>query len=319
MVSPAYATDHTVFISSLNGVYRSTDAGATWQRSGGSFDQPILAMSPSFPTDHTLFAGTWHGKTWTAHTAAPLTTSVRVDVVAVSPTFATDHLVLASAFGRGLYRSTDGGATFSASSPELLANNIIIADYDNPTSLPIVFSPAYATDHTVFGWFSDVIVRSTDGGVSWTVLHLPSGASILQPPSIAEAPAVPSVLEGAPGTTTTMEIPVNLSHPSKQTITAHWHTVDGTTPGVASSQTGDFVAASGTLTFTYGATQLDIPVTVKGDATVEPNETLIVQLSQPTNATLTGNGQVTGTIVNDDGSKVTAGEALDFDHPLPVR
>jgi photosystem II stability/assembly factor-like uncharacterized protein len=314
MVSPAFATDHTVFISTLNGVYRSTDAGASWQRSGGTFDQPILAMSPAFPTDHTLFAGTWRGlfvthdggHSWTAHTAAPLPTSVRVDVVAVSPTFASDHLVLASVFGRGLYRSTDNGVTFSPSSPELLANNIIIADYDNPTSLPIVFSPSYASDHTVYGWFASVIVRSTDGGVHWTILQLPPGASILQPPSIVEAPAAPSVLEGGSGTTTTMEIPVDLTHPSKETITVKWHTVDGTTPGVASSKSGDFVAASGTLTYTYGVSEQDIPVTINGDATVEPNETVIVQLADATNATLSGNGQVTGIIVNDDGSKVNS-------------
>jgi endoglucanase len=97
-----------------------------------------------------------------------------------------------------------------------------------------------------------------------------------------------------------MQIPVDLSHPSKTTITVHWNTVDGVKPGVASSQDGDFVAASGTLTYAYGVTRQYIPVTVKGDAKVEPNETLIVQLSQPTHATVAGNGQVTGIILNDD-------------------
>src|SRR4029079_8298958 len=40
-------------------------------------------------------------------------------------------------------------------------------------------------------------------------------------------------------------------------------------------------------------------VTVNGDTTVEPDETFVVNLSNPTNATIAG-GQGTGTIVNDD-------------------
>jgi hypothetical protein len=163
-----------------------------------------------------------------------------------------------------------------------------------------VFSPTYSTDHTVFGWFDNVVVRSADAGAHWTVLSLPPAASFLAPPSTSEPLPVPTVREGGPGTQTTVQIPVDLSWPLRKTITVHWHTVDGTTTGVASSKDGDFVAASGALTYPISATREYISVVVNGDAKVEPDEALLVQLTSPTNATLTGDGQVKAVIVNDD-------------------
>jgi hypothetical protein len=59
------------------------------------------------------------------------------------------------------------------------------------------------------------------------------------------------------------------------------------------------VAKTGTLTFNPGDTTQTIAVTINGDQTFESNETFLVNLSNPGNATISDN-QGVGTIVNDD-------------------
>jgi len=82
---------------------------------------------------------------------------------------------------------------------------------------------------------------------------------------------------------------------SGQTVTVGYATADGT----ATTADGDYVAASGTLTFAPGVTTQPVSVTVNGDLKYEANETLTVNLSAPTHATLS-DSQGVGTINNDD-------------------
>jgi hypothetical protein len=89
---------------------------------------------------------------------------------------------------------------------------------------------------------------------------------------------------------------VTLSAASASTVTVNFATADGT----ATTASGDYVPASGALTFAPGETSKSVAVTVNGDTTVEPNETFYVNLTSPTNATIAV-AQGTGTILNDDG------------------
>ena len=102
-----------------------------------------------------------------------------------------------------------------------------------------------------------------------------------------------SVTEGISGTTTAT-FTVSLSATSTQTVTVNYATAGNT----ATSGT-DFVAANGTATITPGLLSTPITVTVNSDITFEPNETFFVNLTSPTNATISDN-QATGTINNDD-------------------
>src|SRR5204863_1125295 len=61
----------------------------------------------------------------------------------------------------------------------------------------------------------------------------------------------------------------------------------------------DYGSTSGTLTFTPGQTSQPITVTVNGDLLNETNETFNVNLSSPSNATISDN-QGVGTITDDD-------------------
>jgi hypothetical protein len=184
----------------------------------------------------------------------------------------------------------------------LIQDNHLIADYQNPVSAPLQFSPTYARDRTIFGMAQDDIVRSTDGGDSWQVLSLPPAADFLRPPVVAASPVAAKVGEGAAGTTRVIHIPFDLTHPYGSTVTVNWRTTDVPgNPVVASSAAGDYVAASGTLTFPRGWTRQYVDVVVNGDGVDEPDEVVVVALREPTNASIGGFwGLGFGGITDDD-------------------
>jgi large repetitive protein len=87
---------------------------------------------------------------------------------------------------------------------------------------------------------------------------------------------------------------VTLSAGSSQTVTVDYATAEGTAMSPL-----DYMSGSGTLTFMPGVTSVSFSVNVKGDEDNEPNETFLVNLSNPTNATI-ADSQATATIINDD-------------------
>ena len=148
-ISPDFATDRTlfagIFVSNSvgYGVYRSTDAGDTWQ--------PM-----------------WQGLT-----------HLRVNRVTVSPDFATDRTVVARSYyqnllqwtgGQSLFRSTNGGQTW-----EMIASGTTSDGSDLPPIeeiLPALAKPVRFRS----GGYGQAIERTTDGGQTWqTVFTLPSG------------------------------------------------------------------------------------------------------------------------------------------------
>ena len=109
----------------------------------------------------------------------------------------------------------------------------------------------------------------------------------------------PSVAEGD-SSTATMTFKVTLSPASGKLVSVAY--ADATT-GTATSATDYAAITPGTLTFAAGQTEKTVDVTVNGDTTDEPNESVILRLSSPSNAVLTGGAQTldgTGTITNDD-------------------
>jgi hypothetical protein len=78
-------------------------------------------------------------------------------------------------------------------------------------------------------------------------------------------------------------------------VTASWNTSDG------SAGAGDYVAASGSVSFPPGSLSQPVDVTVNGDTLAEPDETFHVDLKSPVGATLLKTRGV-GTILDDDSS-----------------
>lgn len=102
-----------------------------------------------------------------------------------------------------------------------------------------------------------------------------------------------SAQEGDSGTTPFVFV-VSLSTLSGQTVTVAYATANGT----ATTANNDYVATSGTLTFGAGVTTQNITVSVNGDLFLEPNETFVVNLTGPVNATIQ-TAQGTGTILTE--------------------
>ncbi len=113
-----------------------------------------------------------------------------------------------------------------------------------------------------------------------------------------------SIAEGDSGTTALTWFVV-LTPASSDTVTVKY--ADAGT-GTATSGT-DYVAVTAeTLTFDPGDTVKTVRVTVNGDTDDEPNETVVIKLSDPDNAQFAGGAATaegTGTIENDDDPVIT--------------
>jgi uncharacterized repeat protein (TIGR01451 family) len=103
------------------------------------------------------------------------------------------------------------------------------------------------------------------------------------------------------GGTTQFVFTLTIDPVSSEGATVDYSTTDGSAIAPA-----DYATASGTATFAPNASSTTVTVDVVGDASLEPNETFIVQLSGASGATIS-DAQATGTILNDDVASADVG------------
>ncbi|NTW80237.1 MAG: S8 family serine peptidase, partial [Geobacteraceae bacterium] len=163
-VSPNFAVDKTLFAGgddsggTYHSIFRSVDGGTTWTRivnqQSGTIN--MVAVSPDYATDRTLVVGTSlairrsvdGGTSWTN-----VSIGRAVKSLVFSPEFATDRTIYAGASSNGVYRSTDGGASWAQYGSALTSvyglsitpDNMLIAGTD---------SGAYRLDSTTLQWDS---------------------------------------------------------------------------------------------------------------------------------------------------------------------
>jgi predicted esterase len=101
--------------------------------------------------------------------------------------------------------------------------------------------------------------------------------------------------EGPKGTTTSFTFKVTLSTARSASTTVRVATANGT----ATTAGLDYAAKTATVTIPAGVVTKNFTVKVTGDRKVEANETFVVNLSNPTGATI-ADAQGVGTITNDD-------------------
>ena len=102
-----------------------------------------------------------------------------------------------------------------------------------------------------------------------------------------------AVIEGNTGTTTA-SFTVSLSSLSGASTSVNYATAGNT-----ATSDSDFAATSGAATIAPGQLSTTINITVNSDTVFEPNETFFVNLTNPTNASIS-DSQGIGTITNDD-------------------
>ncbi|MDA7648156.1 S8 family serine peptidase [Alphaproteobacteria bacterium] len=116
-----------------------------------------------------------------------------------------------------------------------------------------------------------------------------------------------SITEGDSGTST-QNMTATLGAASGRDVTFNYAISSGT------ATSADFTAASGSYTISAGATTQTIPVNIIGDTTQENRtaETVLVTISSPTNATISGTGIGTISITDNDGLNADADTTLTF-------
>jgi hypothetical protein len=102
-----------------------------------------------------------------------------------------------------------------------------------------------------------------------------------------------SLAEGNAGTQS-MSFTVTLGKATPLRVSVAYATADGT-----ATAGSDYTATSGTLVFAPGQTSKTVAVPILGDTAYEPDETFMLTLSNPVNATL-GTATATGRITSDD-------------------
>jgi len=235
-------------------------------------------------------------------------TNVRTTSITIDPptSISVNDVTLAEGnAGTTSFTFTVGLSAASASTVTVdyaTANNTAVAGSDYATlSGPLTFLPGELTKTVTVLVNGDTLNEANE--TFFLNLSNASNATILDSQGVGTitnddpVPSLsvndPSVTEGNAGTTT-LTFTVTLNAASGQTVTVNYATADGT--AVAGT---DYTAASGVLTFAPGVTSQTINVTVTGDTVFEPNQTLFLNLSAATNATITDN-QGVGTITNDD-------------------
>lgn len=187
-ISPDFAVDRTLYAGVKDGIYRTVDGGNTWQSVSNGIpemqQESKLAISPNYKSDRTVFAGTTAGLfvtrdagiSWSKLTGSIAGEAGYVEGVAISPDYQNDRTLITSIRGRGLFKSVDGGTTFTQVGRELLEGNHSLANMYGfwPPTMGIEFSPAYQSDRTIYGVAETKLFKSTDGGETWTNMPIPA-------------------------------------------------------------------------------------------------------------------------------------------------
>ncbi len=176
----------TLYVAGSTGVFRSTNGAVSWTRAGQEVNVRSLAIDPLDSgsvyalNDSGILKSTDGGESWslvssqaTASNAFPWL----VEWLVVAPGEGGPSAVYAGGNPRGVFKSLDGGSTWTLATSGLFATSIdsLAIDSQNP--------------HTVYAGVDVAgLFRSTDGAVSWSATGNLPGVSIY---SLANDPREP--------------------------------------------------------------------------------------------------------------------------------
>ena len=202
------------------GVWKSNDGGATFNPIFEDYCQSIgaIALDPSDP-DNTIYVGT--GETWTRNSVSigdglyrskdggitwdklGLEQSERIGNVIVNPNNPNEVYVgvlgalWSDSEQRGVFKSSDGGATWSKILYDGPATGCADLAMD-PTNPNILYASMWEFRRTGWSFNSggpkSALYKSTDGGASWNKIHNGFPEGKLGRLAIAVAPSDPNIL-----------------------------------------------------------------------------------------------------------------------------
>jgi imidazole glycerol phosphate synthase subunit HisF len=186
--------------------------------------------------------------------------------------------------------ATGGGTDYTLSAGTL---TFVPGETSQTISVSLVDDSIVEPDETVVISLQDP--GSATPGTS--VLHTLTITDNDAPPVVQFVQADSSVTEGAGTATIQVEL---VGNTTAQTVTVPYTVTGGTATGGGT----DYTLNAGTLTFAPGETSQTISVSLVDDNIVEPDETVVISLQAPTNATPGTPAAHTLTITDDDAPPV---------------
>ncbi|MCC7370468.1 MAG: hypothetical protein IT306_18740 [Chloroflexi bacterium] len=172
----------TVFVGTEDdGILVSRNGGRSWEgANAGLLDLSVydLALSPAFAEDGIAFAATGDGLYRTRNGGEAWrqldtdTNDLDFHAVSLSPAFAEDRVVLAASYGVGLFRSEDGGRSWSnigEADRRLLLDGDVwsLAQDECQSSVMRLPGAADSASSILLGVCDLGLRRSDDGGATW--------------------------------------------------------------------------------------------------------------------------------------------------------
>lgn len=175
------------FAACSGGLFRSWDAGASWQRLSPSSETvtTAVALSPAFESDRSVFAAVKGGilrssdagDSWRA--AAFPAPPPLFSCLAVSPDFECDGILLAGALEDGVFASADRGLRWQPWNFGLFDLNVLC----------LALSPHWQADETVYAGAETGLYRSGNGGRAWRFTGFPTEFAPVLSLAVAADPA----------------------------------------------------------------------------------------------------------------------------------
>ena|GEM_PF-1454822 len=257
-------------------------------------DNETIQLTLSSPTNANLGANTVHTYTINDNDAQPsVQFSAASSSGAESSTPAQLNVSLSAASGRTVtvnYAATGGNATGGGVDYTLASGSLSFSagQTSKQINITIVDDSSDEFDESVIVTLSSP--SNADLGAQTT--HTRTITDNDAPPTVQFSSASSSGSESS----TPAQLSVGLSAASGKTVSVNY-AVSG---GNASGSGVDYTLASGSLTFNPGQTSKTVDITIVNDAINEPDETIIVSLSSPSNASLGAQTSHTYTITDND-------------------
>ena len=178
-ISPEFVHDRTVFAATLNGLFRSRDAGKRWSLIGDSDPAravTAVAVSPGYAEDGEVLAAsldgavlrlTRNGASWISggFHAQPVEPSALV----MSPAFSTDGIAFTATLSDGVFVTRNRGVSWEASRFGLLDLEV----------MALGISPQFSSDETLFAATVSGVFRSPK---RWSCLARGGPSRLKEPP-----------------------------------------------------------------------------------------------------------------------------------------
>jgi len=287
-------TDYTLAsgVATITAGQTTTNISVTVVNDSLQESSETIIVTLATPSNATLGTNTAHTYTITDDDSTPtiaFTTTSGIGAESVTPVSIGVTLSAVSGLDTTVAYTLTGTATGSGTDYTLASGTATITAGQTTTSISLVIIDDILSEVSETAILTLSSSTNSTLGVNTTYTYTITDNDT--DPTVAFTAASSNGLESV----TPVNLEVSIAAASSKNITVGYAVTGGTaTSGV------DYILASGTATITAGQTTTNISLTVINDTLKESNETVIVTLSTPSNATLGTNTAHTYTITDND-------------------